>query len=246
MPVASMLMSSMSSGGGQGGGSGAVQGASNIAGGLLSGITGFFQRRAAKRMLKGLQRPEYTIPPEILKSQKMAEQAANEGLPAQQYSQAMQNIQRQQSKALSSATDRRGGLMALPGLQQQSNDALLNLDVKDAQARMANQQKLYGIYGQTAGYRDRAFQTNQMEPYQEKYGYAMNLLGQGNQNLLSGADKILGGTSQLAFGGNTNSSGYGQQGGQRKMAAGRTGQPVYYNGYNEGGNYSGFETPFPG
>lgn len=198
MPVTSMLMGSLLSGGGGQGGSG--QGLANIGGGLISGIAGFFQRQKAKRELAKLKRPEYEIPQEILRSQKMAEQAANEGLPSQQYNQGQQNIQRQQNRAISMASDRRGGLMALPGIQQQSNDASLNLDVKDAQARMSNQQRLYGISGQTAQYRDKAFNINKKQPYDEDKSYYMQLLGAGNQNLISGGEKILGGVGSMLGG----------------------------------------------
>lgn len=240
MPVASMLMSSLGgSGGGGGSSSGGVgQAISNTASGLLSGITGYFQRRKAKKALSNLHRPEYQIPDEILRSQKMAEQAANEGLPSQQYNQAQQNIQRQQNRAISMAADRRGGLMALPGIQQSANDAFLNLDVKDAQARMSNQQKLYGVLGQTAQYRDKAFDINKMQPYQRDYGYNMSLLGQGNQNLLAGADKLLGGAGQFI-------DASMQQGGGKKMKTPKnSNQPNYYNGYDSSSNYGGFESGF--
>lgn len=243
MPVASMLMSSMGSSGGGGGGiSNIGQSTTNMASGLLSGITGFFQRRKAKRALANLKRPEYQIPEEVLRSQKLAEQAAAEGLPSQQYNQAQQNIQRQQNRAISMAADRRSGLMALPGIQQSSNDALLNLDVKDAQARMANQQKLYGILGQTAQYRDKAFDINKMQPYERDYNYYQSLLGAGNQNLLAGADKFIGGAGMLLSG--AGGSGGGSGSSSRKMKVGKTSEPTYYNDYGSGSNYSGFETGF--
>jgi len=194
MPVSSLLMSSLASSGG-GGGQGA--GIANMAGGLVSGITGFFQRRKAKKELAKLKRPEYEIPQEILRTQKMAEQDAAEGLPSQQYNQAQQGIQRQQNRAISMAADRRGGLMALPTIQQTGTDAQLNLDVKDAEARRTNKQRLYGIMGQTAGYRDKAFEVNKMQPYQEDKNYYMGLLGAGDKNLTGGAEKFLGGALSM-------------------------------------------------
>lgn len=238
MPVASMLMGSL--GGSSGGGSqGAGQGFANTASGLLTGITGFFQRRKAKKSLANLQRPEYQIPEEILRSQKMAEQAANEGLPSQQYNQAQQNIQRQQSRAISAASSRRSGLMALPGIQQQANDSLLNLDVKDAQARMANRDKLYGIMGQTAQYRDKAFEKNKMQPYERDYNYYQSLLGAGNSNLLAGADKLLGGVGQII-----DSGGQSGSSAKKKTTAGGSSDPTYYNGYDSGSDYSTFQNGF--
>lgn len=219
--------------GGQGG---AGQGAANIAGGLLSGVTGYFQRRKAKKELAKLQRPEYTIPNEILQNQRRAEQAANEGLPSQQYNQAMQNIQRQQSRALTAAGSRRGALMALPGLQQQANDQQLNLDVKDAQARMANQQQLYGINSQVAGYRDKAFNINKMQPYQDNLNYYRSLLGAGNQNLIGGIDKAASGAGLLlggAFGGK-----------KKTNISSPVSQPIYSGGYGPDSDYGTIENPY--
>lgn len=232
MPVTSLLMSGLMSGGG-----GSGQGVANIAGGLLSGVTGFFQRRKAKKELAKLQRPEYTIPNEILQNQKMAQSAANEGLPSQQYNQAMQNIQRQQNRALSAASSRRGGLMALPGLQQQANDQLLNLDVKDAQARMANQQQLYGINSQVAGYRDKAFNINKMQPYQDNLSYYRSLLGAGNQNLVGGIDKAASGAGLLLgglFGGSK----------KKNSTSNAVSQPIYRGGYGPNSDYGTIENPY--
>lgn len=232
MPVSTLLMSSLSSG--MMGGNTQGQGIANIASGLLSGVTGFFQRRQAKKALSKLIRPQYEIPNEILENQKKAEMAANEGLPSAQYNQAMQNIQRQQNRALTAASDRRGGLMALPGLQQQANDTQLNLDVKNAEQRLKNQQQLYGINSQVAGYRDKAWNINKMQPYERDYQYNMGLLGAGNQNLLSGADKLLGGSGLLL------SNGIG--GRKRSMTtSNNSNSPSYYNGYSSNSDYSDFE-----
>lgn len=231
-------MSTMSGSGGGGGGGGIGQGMANVGSGLLSGITGFFQRRKAKKALAGLQRPEYQIPNEVLQNQKMAEKAASEGLPSQQYNQAVQNIQRQQSRALSAATSRRGGLMALPGVQQQANDALLGLDVKDAQARMANQQQLYGINSQVGAFRDKAWDINKMQPYQRDYNYNMSLLGMGNQNMLAGADKLLGGAGMMIDSSGKTGS---QIKSSKKSTAAPNDDPLYYNGYDANSAYSGFD-----
>lgn len=233
MPVSTMLIGSLMSGAGGGGGAGG--GAANIAGGLVSGVTGFFQRRKAKKELAKLQRPTYEVPNEIMQNQKMAQQAANEGLPSEQYAQAMQGIQRQQNSALNAAGGRRGVLMALPGIQQQSNDQTLNLNVKNAQARMNNKQQLYGINSQVAGYRDKAFNINKLQPYQEDKNYYQSMLGAGNQNMIGGIDKIAAGAGSFLGGGG---------GSKKKYSAGATGDPSYYNGYSAGSDYSGFETDY--
>lgn len=236
MPVSQLLPMLMGSGGSGGGnGSGAGQALANSASGIFSGIVGLGQRKKAKRLLANLQRPEYMIPNEVLQNQKMAQQAANEGLPSQQYNQAMQNIQRQQNRALTAAGSRRGALMALPGLQQQANDAQLGLDVKDAQARMANQQRLYGVNSLVGQYRDKAFEINKMQPYQRDYSYGMSLLGQGNQNLYAGIDKLIAGGGQFA-----DATMKGGGGGKKKQSPDNSDDPTYYNGYNSGSDFSSF------
>lgn len=198
MPVSSILMGSLMGGGGSGGGPG--QGLANIAGGLIGGITGFFQKRKGKQLLKAAgEQPIYNIPQEILRNQKQAELNAQEGMPSQQYNNAMKNIQRSQTNALASSMDRRSALMALPRLQQQANDAYGNLDAQSAQMRRQNQQTLYNIGNTTAQYRDKAWNTNELQPWQRKYSYAQNLIGAGNQNFTAGLEKLVGGVGQLAF-----------------------------------------------
>lgn len=205
---------------------------------LVGGIVGGIQRRKAKRALARLEqnRPQYEIPQEILRNQKMAEQAANEGLPSQQYNQAQQNIQRQQNRAISMASARRGGLMALPGIQQAGTDAQLNLDSMDAQARGINLQRLYGINSQLAGYRTKQFDVNKMQPYERDYNYNMQLLGAANQNIMSSIDKAGSAAGSLL--------GSGKGGSSRGFSSGKTSAPTYYGGYNANSAYSGFESGF--
>lgn len=230
MPVTSLLIGSMAGGGGG-------QGIANIGGGLVSGITGFFQRRKAKKLLKNLHQPTYTIPNEVLQNQKMAQQAANEGMASQQYNNTMKNFRQTEADVLASARDRRSALMALPRVQQQTNANIGNLDAQDAAMRQQNQRTLYGINSQVAGYRDKAFDINQMQPFQRDYSYAMGLLGAGNQNMLSGADKIIAGGGQLLS---------GVSGRRKKYSASASSEePQYYNGYDANSDYSGFETGFP-
>jgi len=179
----------------------ATAGIASAASGLISGITGLFQKHKANKLLSRLNRPQYTIPNEIMQNQKQAELNARQGLPSEQYQQGMQNIARQQNTALQRASDRRGGLLAVAGTQQMGNDATLNLDVANANARLKNQNTLYGVNNQVAGYKDKAFNINQMQPYQQDRQYALGLLGAGNQNLTGGIDKIASG-ALMGIGGN--------------------------------------------
>lgn len=198
MPVSSLLMSSLSSSGG--GGASPLQAIPNMMSAAVSGIAGLLQRRKAKKLLAGLTQPVYSTANEILQNQKRAELAANEGLPSQQYNNAMKNFKNNQANVLASAMDRRSALMALPKILQQTNMATGNLDAQDAAARQQNQRILYGINSEVGQYRDKEFQLNKMNPYQRDYNYAMGLLGAGNQNLISGVDKLFAGGGQLLSG----------------------------------------------
>lgn len=197
MPVSSLLMSSFLSGAGNSTG----QGVANIAGGLLGGVTGFFQRKKGRNIVKAAgEQPLYNIPQEILRNQKQAELNAQEGMPSQQYNNAMKNIQASQRNALSSAIDRRSALMAIPGIQRAANNTYGNLDAQDAQMRRQNQQTLYNVGNTTAQYRDKQWNYNQLQPWQRKYNYGMQLMGVGNQNLSGGIDKMASGAGLLLGG----------------------------------------------
>ena len=221
-----------------------IAAAAGVANGIVSGIVGFGQRRRANKLLRGLSRPQYNIPNEVLQNQQMAKLAAGKGLPSEQYAQAMQNISRQQNKSLADSMDRRGGLMTIAQNQQMGNDASLNLGVASANARRQNQQALYGINNQVAGYRDKQFEINQMQPYQEKYNYGMALKGAGLQNILGGVDKALGGIAG-GFGGGGMGGGAGLfGGGSRGFSGGGVNKPNYGAGYDENSQYSDFQTGY--
>jgi hypothetical protein len=121
----------------------------------------------------------------------------------------MKDIQRQQLFALQSAHDRRGGIGALAGIQQGTNDASLNLNVQDAQMRLQNQARLIAQNSRVGNIKRDLYDKNIRQKYNRDYDYAMGLVGAGNQNLISGMDKYLGGAGNLAasdpnlFGGRT-------------------------------------------
>lgn len=177
-----------------------IIGGVSAASGLIKGITGLFQKKKGKDMLKNLQYPDEAIPVELLQNQQQARINANLGLPSEQYNQAMRNIQRQQLMALRGAQDRRGGLAVLGGLQQNANDALLKLDSANAAQRLNNQKALYGINSQVAGTRRDLFDKNVRQKYIQNYNYAQGLIGAGNQNFTGGLDNIVAGGGQALYG----------------------------------------------
>lgn len=172
-------------------------------GGLISGVTGFFQRRRAKRLLKGLAEPIESIPSEVLANQQMAKTAATTGLPSQEYNLAKSNILNNQANTIQSAQDRRGALDVIPSVQANTNKATLNLDASNANARMQNQKTLMDVNNQVAGWKDKVWDNNVRQKYLRNYQYAMQMLGAGGQNLTSGLDSIAA-AGLLGFGGGNN------------------------------------------
>lgn len=156
-------------------------------GGIIKSVVGFGQASKGNRLLKGLVYPTETIPTEIT-------DAAATGLPSEQYNQAMKNIQRNQLVALRGSQDRRSGVALISNIQQGTNDATLNLDAKNAEARQSNQFRL-------ASWKDKVWQHNVRDKYNRDYDYAMKLKGMGNQNLYGGVDQIAGGAALGASGG---------------------------------------------
>jgi hypothetical protein len=156
-------------------------------GGLIKIGVGIGQRAKGNKLLKEANTEDLANQAEFKKN-------ASIGLPSEQYNQAMKNIQRQQLFAMRSAGDRRSGLALLPTIQDATNTAIGNLDVTNAQARMANQNKLLS-YNVNKFLRDRE--------------YALGVKGMGNQNLFGGVDQFAAGG--LQFGGSlgNGSNGYG-------------------------------------
>lgn len=163
-----------------------IMGGTQLLGGVFSSLVGGKQVRQGNRLLKQSPHLDYEIPSEAI-------QAASEGLPSEQYANAMKNIQRQQATALSAANDRRGGLATIAKTQALSNDATGNLDAQDAAARMQNQRIL-------GSYRDKAWGIKDRNR-QEDRAYAYGLIGSGNQNKAAGFDKITSGVGYGLLGG---------------------------------------------
>lgn len=177
-----------------------IIGGVSAASGLISGISGLFQKSKGNKLLNSLQYPSEAIPQELLQNQQQARINANTGMPSEQYNLAMKNIQRQQLMALRGAQDRRGGLAVLGGLQQNADDAQLKLDSANSQQRLNNQKTLYGINSQVASTKRDIFDKNIRQKYNQDYNYAQGLIGAGNQNLIGGLDKIVTGAGQTLYG----------------------------------------------
>jgi len=100
--------------------------------GIYQAIKGSKQRREANAAKDAVIKQQEQVA-------NQAFQRAQTGLPAEQYQQALRDIQRNQAYAISQLQDRRLGVAGIGAVQQRTNDAQLNLDAQNAEARLRNQ-----------------------------------------------------------------------------------------------------------
>lgn len=190
------------------------------AGGALIGLaSGFFGKKKANSILKQNPYPTEGMPNEVAANQQIAEAEATQGMPSEQYAAAQKNIQRSQQAAVAAASASPGGAVRNIGaIEQASNDATGQLNAQSAQMRRENIGTLLNANSQAASWRDKLFDWNQKTKYGQAYNYGMGLLGQSNQNLFGGADKLLGTAAGAAAsglfgngGGNSSPTGTGAQ-----------------------------------
>lgn len=182
-----------------------------IGGAALGLVGGLFGRKKAKQTLAQSPYPNQEMPSEITANQQIAQQAATEGMPSEQYQNAQNAIQRNQAAATSATLDRRNAAAKIGAIQQQSDDATNQLNAQSAGMRRQNRAELYSANQQAASWKDKLFDWNQKQKYAQQYNYGMGLLGQSNQNIVSGADRLLGtvagaASSGLFGGGNRTAS----------------------------------------
>lgn len=193
--------------------------------GVASSMYGASQMRKAAELAKENQRPTEVVPDSINQNAKLLEVYANNGMPAEQYNQAKQNIARNQNATIQASSDNRGGLMVLPQVQQQSNDAVLNLDVANATARRQAQQQQIQQNNVLGTWQDKVWGWNKQQKYLEQAAAARAMLGAGQANLWSGIDRTVGSGLKLA---GTIGGGSGKIGGDIEV-----GEPNPYAAFGE-------------
>ncbi len=176
----------------------------NITGGTWASVAvagattayGISQKIKGDKLAKSNVRPTYQVPDEIKGKLSNAQNLALEGLPAAQKEQYINNIQRSSNFGLNALSDRKSGIEGLGALVQNQNDAYSDLLSKDASARQSNQQYLGNVQSEMAGYKDQAFNVNQMQPYEQKAAAARALTGAGIQNISGGLGSLSDSASQ--------------------------------------------------
>jgi len=166
----------------------------------LKGIQGLLQGAKGSKLAKKNIRPTYEIPQEFQQNLAIAENMGRVGLPQQQYTQGLQNIQRSQTAGLRQLGRMgRGGSVA--GLARAGMDATLGLDVADANARMSNQRAAMGYRSQIGQQQLAKQQYDKFGRYEEDAAAAEALKGAGRQNVMGGLSDLANiGMTAMAYG----------------------------------------------
>lgn len=142
--------------------------------------------------LKNAKRPEYQIPDEIKQNLTDAQLSEIEGLPAAQRNKYIQDIQRNQAAVLKSSGDRMGGISGLGGIADASNQAMGNIFMQDVMARQQAKNRLSQARTEMAGYRDKAYKLNELDPYLNKMQEGQALVGAGTTNAMDAFQSVAG------------------------------------------------------
>lgn len=187
-----------------------------IIGGVSSLVgmgTGLARNARANKLEKQNPFPTASVDPNILKNQAIAEKMASIGLPG--YSTYLQNIQRNQAGALrTAATSGRGTNVA--SILGQTNQAVAQLDVADAEARAAGQRLAMDANAAVAAENQRVWNWNEATQYQMLAQNIAQLRQSGQQDLFGGIGML----GQLAASGVFSGLGGGQSqvpGGTNKL-----------------------------
>lgn len=146
--------------------------------------TGIVQGIKANKIDRNNIRPIQQVQQEYFKNVEDANQMARLGLPQQQYNLGRQNILRNQSNALGLLNRSANPAAGLNAMLRAGNDATLNLDVQNAQARNQNLRGLMGQRQILGGQKQNAFDWNEKSKYLAQSAKAQALRGAGMQNTM--------------------------------------------------------------
>ncbi len=177
---------------------------------IYSGVRAAKQKKEAKALAAKNDFPDEPIPQAALTNQKLAEQSYNEGLPEPVIAAAQQRISRTGNTALKAAGERGNALAVLPYIQQNENDANLNLAGEDAMARVRNKQQFMGANSDIANFQGSVWDWNKRQKYIQNAAAIRSLLGASNENWNTAIDRGIGAGAMAVdkFGGQNNDGGY--------------------------------------
>lgn len=160
--------------------------------GIGKAIGGLQEDSEANALSAQNPRPVDAPENELLQNEAEANQRAEQGMGAQQYSNSENDIQRNQNFALRAGTQRNGGLATINGIAATSNDATNRLNQQDEADRMKNQDMAYQIRSALARRRQQAFDWNDKQKFLENASAIRALKAASAQNMFGAATTIAG------------------------------------------------------
>lgn len=127
---------------------------------------------------------------ELLQNTAEADANARNGMDAQQYGNAQDNIQRNMNFGLRTAVNRGNPLAVLSGLTSAGNDATNSLNQQDELDRQRNQATAYQIRSALARRRQQAFDWNDKQKFLENASAIRALKASSNQNIFGGLNTL--------------------------------------------------------
>lgn len=156
------------------------------AGALLKAGTGLWQTIKGNRIDKKNPFPVEQANPIFQKNVAIAENMARTGMPQQQYNNALNNIGRNQAGAIRQLGRSANPSAGLASVLRAGNDATINLDTQDANARLNNQRFAFGQRLNLAQEQNRVFDWNKRQKYLGLLAKSQGMIGAGMQNLMGG------------------------------------------------------------
>ena len=193
------LMSLLGKGGSGGSGGSGKGGMAQITGGLAKagqlGL-GIYQMYKGNKLAKEAEamQQDYKTPQVIEDSLTNAKIRALEGMPAEQKAELLQNIEKSTQSGIDALSDRKAGISGVEGLLRNEQGSYMNLASQDASMKLGAEANLQGVQQNYAGYKDREYDINVLQPYMDKLGAASAMKGAGIQNTYS----LLSSTAQQA------------------------------------------------
>lgn len=159
--------------------------------------TGIYQGIRASQI--DASRPKYNIPDEIKQNLTQAEINALEGLPEEQRQMAVDRITRSLAQGVTALGDRRAGIAGISSLVRQGIDASRDLASMDAQQRLMNEQVAMQQRGIMANYKDKAWDWNERQRFEENARAKQALAGAAMQNVTGAFKQGFGGLVQSDY-----------------------------------------------
>lgn len=148
-------------------------------------VQGSIQRQNGKKLLSGLQRPQYQRPADIDQALTLAQANYADPRFAGQ-ARAENQIAQNSANALQMAADYGNPMHQIANVLAQQNQGAQQIAAQQEQSQQNDLQNLQQMGQVMAGYKDTEWQMNKFAPYSEKYNEGREMIGAGQINQATG------------------------------------------------------------